>query len=171
MSAYRDFLVEIGTEELPPKSLSTLSAAFADGVVKGLADAGLQHGAVERFATPRRLAVRVRRLVEQQPDRTLERRGPPVKASFDAQGTPTQAALAFARGCGVDVAALQTLETPKGAWLVFRGTESGAHTIDLLPGIVRGGARRAAHCAPHALGSRRSSIRAARALGRNAVRA
>ena len=102
-----------------------------------LADAGLQHGAVERFATPRRLAVRVRRLVEQQPDRTLERRGPPVKASFDAQGTPTQAALAFARSCGVDVAALQTLETPKGAWLVFRGTESGARTIDLLPGIVR----------------------------------
>ena len=137
MSAYRDFLVEIGTEELPPKSLATLSGAFADGVVKSLADAGLQHGAVERFATPRRLAVRVRRLVEQQPDRTLERRGPPIKASFDAHGTPTQAALAFARSCGVDVAALQTLETPKGAWLVFRGTESGAHTIDLLPGIVR----------------------------------
>ena len=69
------------------------SAAFADGVAKGLADAGLQHRAVERFATPRRLAVRVRRLVEQQPDRPLERRGPPVKASFDAQGAPTQAAL------------------------------------------------------------------------------
>ena len=171
MSAYRDFLVEIGTEELPPKSLSTLSCAFADGVVKGLVDAGLQHGAVERFATPRRLAVRVRRLVEQQPDRTLERRGPPVKASFDAQGTPTQAALAFARGCGVDVAALQTLETPKGAWLVFRGTESGARTIDLLPGIVRAALDALPIARRMRWGAGDSSIRAARALGCNAVRA
>src|SRR4051794_31867645 len=106
MSVYRDFLVELGTEELPPKSLSGLSAAFADGVTKGLLEAGLPHRAVEKFATPRRLAVRVRRLLEQQPDRPLERRGPPVKAAFDAQGAPTQAALAFARGCGVEVGAL-----------------------------------------------------------------
>jgi glycyl-tRNA synthetase beta chain len=137
MSVFRDFLVEIGTEELPPKSLAALSQAFADGVAKGLTDAGLQHRAVERFATPRRLAVRVRRLIEQQPDRPLERRGPPTKASFDAQGTPTQAALAFARSCGVDTSALEKLETPKGSWLVFRGTESGARTVDLLPGIVQ----------------------------------
>ena len=136
MSASRDFLVEIGTEELPPKSLLALSAAFADGIGKGLRDAGLAHAAVERFATPRRLAVRVRRLAEQQPDRPLEKRGPPVKAALDASGTPTQAAIAFAKGCGVDVAALERLETPKGEWLVFRGTESGARTVDLLPGIV-----------------------------------
>jgi glycyl-tRNA synthetase beta chain len=71
MAARRDFLVEIGTEELPPKSLLTLAKAFADGIEKGLTDAGLQHGAVERFATPRRLAVRVRRLIEQQPDRSV----------------------------------------------------------------------------------------------------
>jgi glycyl-tRNA synthetase beta chain len=137
MSVYRDFLVEIGTEELPPKSLVMLSAAFAEGVARGLIDAGLPHRAVDRFATPRRLAVRVRRLLEQQPDRPLERRGPPVKAAFDTEGSPTQAALAFARSCGVDVGALEKLETPKGAWLVFRGTESGARTIDLLPGIVQ----------------------------------
>jgi glycyl-tRNA synthetase beta chain len=137
MSVFRDFLVEIGTEELPPKSLAALSQAFADGVAKGLTDAGLQHRAVERFATPRRLAVRVRRLIEQQPDRPLERRGPPTKASFDAQGAPTQAALAFARSCGVEASALEKLETPKGSWLVFRGTESGARTVDLLPGIVQ----------------------------------
>ena len=137
MSAKRDFLVEIGTEELPPKSLLTLAKAFADGIEKGLDAAGLQHGAVERFATPRRLAVRVRRLVEQQPDRAVERRGPPVKAAFDAQGAPTQAALAFARGCGIEVAALERLETPKGVWLVHRGTETGAQTLGLLPGIVQ----------------------------------
>jgi glycyl-tRNA synthetase beta chain len=136
MSAFRDFLVEIGTEELPPKSLLALSAAFAEGVARGLDDAGLPHQAVERFATPRRLAVRVRRLAERQPDRPLEKRGPPLKAAFDASGAPTQAASAFARGCGVEVGALERVETPKGAWLVFRGTESGARTVDLLPGIV-----------------------------------
>ncbi len=136
MSAFRDFLVEIGTEELPPKSLLTLSAAFADGVEKGLKAAGLPFRAVERFATPRRLAVRVRRLSEKQADRPLEKRGPPVKAAFDADGQPTPAARAFARGCGVEVAALERLDTPKGQWLVYRGVESGARTTDLLAGIV-----------------------------------
>jgi len=136
-AASRDFLVEIGTEELPPKSLLTLAAAFADGIARGLTEAGLSHRAVERFATPRRLAVRVRKLAERQPDRAIERRGPPVKAAFDAQGVPTRAALAFARGCGVEVAALERLETPKGAWLVHRGTEPGASTVSLLPGIVQ----------------------------------
>jgi glycyl-tRNA synthetase beta chain len=136
-AATRDFLVEIGTEELPPKSLLTLSAAFADGVAKGLADAGLAHREVERYATPRRLAVRVKRLAERQPDRPVERRGPPLKAAFDAQGAATQAALAFARSCGVEVSALERLETPKGVWLVHRGVEVGAATVDLMPGIVR----------------------------------
>jgi glycyl-tRNA synthetase beta chain len=133
----RDFLVEIGTEELPPKSLLALADAFAAGIGKGLDEAGLLHGAVERFATPRRLAVRVRRLAERQPDRAIERRGPPLKAAFDAQGAPTQAALAFAKSCGVKVAALEHLETPKGVWLVHRGTEAGASTMSLLPGVVQ----------------------------------
>jgi glycyl-tRNA synthetase beta chain len=135
-AATRDFLVEIGTEELPPKSLRALATAFADGIARGLDQAGLAHKAVEKFATPRRLAVRVRRLVERQPDRAIERRGPPVKAAFDAQGAPTQAALAFAKSCGVEVSALEQLETSKGVWLVHRGTEAGAHTASLLPGIV-----------------------------------
>jgi glycyl-tRNA synthetase beta chain len=136
-AARRDFLVEIGTEELPPKSLLALADAFAAGIGRGLDDAGLLHGAVERFATPRRLAVRVRRLAERQPDRAIERRGPPLKSAFDAAGAPTQAALAFAKSCGVEVAALEHLETAKGVWLVHRGTEAGAHTASLLPGIVQ----------------------------------
>ena len=136
-AAARDFLVEIGTEELPPNSLLTLATAFADGIARGLAEAGLSHKAVEKYATPRRLAVRVRKLAERQPDRAIERRGPPLKAAFDAQGTPTQAALAFAKTCGVDVSALERLETPKGVWLVHRGTEVGASTMSLLPGIVQ----------------------------------
>jgi glycyl-tRNA synthetase beta chain len=134
----RDFLVEIGTEELPPKSLLRLASAFADGIASRLDAAGLRHGAVERYATPRRLAVRVRRLAERQPDRAVERRGPPLKAAFDATGVPTQAALAFARSCGTEVGALERLETPKGTWLVHRGTETGAATETLLPGIVQG---------------------------------
>jgi glycyl-tRNA synthetase beta chain len=136
-AAHRDFLVEIGTEELPPKSLLTLATAFADGIAKGLTNAGLEHRTVERFATPRRLAVRVRRLAERQPDRAIERRGPPLKAAFDAQGAPTQAAAAFAKSCGVEVSELKQLETPKGVWLVHRGTEAGAYTASLLPAIVQ----------------------------------
>lgn len=132
----RDFLVEIGTEELPPRNLVALADAFAAGIGRGLDEAGLAHGAVERFATPRRLAVRVRRLADRQPNRQIERRGPPIAAAFDAQGAPTQAALAFARGCGVDVVALARLETPKGAWLVHRGVEAGAATPTLLPAIT-----------------------------------
>jgi glycyl-tRNA synthetase beta chain len=133
----RDFLVEIGTEELPPKSLLALADAFAAGIERGLAEAGLAHGAVERFATPRRLAVRVRRLAAKQADRKIEKRGPPVGAAFDPQGAPTQAALAFARSCGVEVGALGRLETPKGSWLVHRGIEAGAATPTLLPDVVR----------------------------------
>ena len=137
MSPFRDFLVEIGTEELPPRTLQALADAFATGVESGLAAAGLAHGAVGRYATPRRLAVHVRRLAPQQPDRPTERRGPPVSAAFDSQGAPTQPALAFARSCGVEVGTLGRIETPKGTWLVYRGVDTGAPATALLPGIVR----------------------------------
>src|SRR5262245_52257938 len=129
----RDFLLEIGTEELPPRSLLALSDAFAVGIGRGLDEARLAHGAVERLARPRRLAGPVRGLADRQPDRQTERRGPPVAAAFEAQGTPTQAALAFARSCGVEVATLARLATPKGVWLVHRGVEPGAATPTLLP--------------------------------------
>jgi glycyl-tRNA synthetase beta chain len=136
MTARRDFLVEIGTEELPPKSLLSLASAFAEGVGKGLDTAGLGHGRIERFATPRRLAVLVSRVVEQQPDRAVEKRGPPVKTAFDAAGAPTAAAVAFARGCGIEVDRLERIQTPKGEWLVYRGVEAGASTLSLLPRVV-----------------------------------
>ena len=80
----RDFLVEIGTEELPPKSLPALSAAFAEGILAGLAAAGIGHGKVERFAAPRRLALLVRRVADRQPDQDVKRKGPPVSAAFAA---------------------------------------------------------------------------------------
>jgi glycyl-tRNA synthetase beta chain len=132
----RDLLFELGTEELPPRTLLTLSIALEEGLVKGLDAAGIPHGKVQRFATPRRLAVRVQACAEFAPDRQAERRGPPVANSFDAQGEPTQAATAFAKNCGVPVAELQRLTTDKGAWLVFRGTERGAATAALIGDII-----------------------------------
>jgi glycyl-tRNA synthetase beta chain len=131
-----DLLFELGTEELPPRTLLNLSNALTDGVIKGIDAAGIPHGKVHGFATPRRLAVRIQKLAEHQPDKQVERRGPPLKVCFDAQGAPTQAALAFAKNCGVAVSELTQLETEKGAWLIFRGTERGATTTSLLGGII-----------------------------------
>ena len=133
----KDFLVELGTEELPPRALRGLELAFASGVQAGLDKAGLMHGDVLSFASPRRLAVRVDRLVSRQPDQDIKRRGPPVSASFDAAGQPTRAASAFAESCGVAVDALQKLEEGKGTFLFYIGTKPGAAATDLLPSIVQ----------------------------------
>ncbi|HXA34766.1 MAG TPA: glycine--tRNA ligase subunit beta [Steroidobacteraceae bacterium] len=131
-----DLLFELFTEELPPRTLNALSSALMEGMAKGIAAAGIPHGKIHGFATPRRLAVLIEKLAAHQPDKRVERRGPPLKASFDSQGAPTQAALAFAKNCTVPVNQLERLETDKGAWLIFRGTEPGAATASLLPGIV-----------------------------------
>jgi glycyl-tRNA synthetase beta chain len=132
----QDFLFELLCEELPPRTLLTLSNALTDGIVKGLEGKGLTHGKVHPYATPRRLAVWIEKLTERQPDRPLERRGPPLANAFDAQGAPTQAATAFAKSCGVAVEELSKLTTDKGAWLQYRGTERGAPTVNLLAEIV-----------------------------------
>ena len=134
----RDLLVELGTEELPPKALSELEAAFRDGVAARLDTLGLKHGAIDSFATPRRLAVRVKRLTARQPDSELKRRGPPLTAAFDAAGQPTRAAKAFAQSCGVAVEALGRERDPKGnECLAWSGVKSGADAVTLLPGIVQ----------------------------------
>jgi glycyl-tRNA synthetase beta chain len=135
--AKRDFLFELGTEELPPKSLFTLARALADGVRKGMASAGLTHGDAEWFATPRRLAVRVHGLAERQPDQEIKRQGPAVANAFDASGQPTKAAAGFAASCGVGVDQLQQVDGPKGRLLMFVGTKNGEPTAALLPGIVK----------------------------------
>jgi glycyl-tRNA synthetase beta chain len=132
-----DFLVEIGAEEMPPKSLAALGEAFRDGVVTGLADAGLSHGAVEAYFTPRRLAVKVAKLLDRQPEQRVERRGPPVSAAFDASGKPTRAATAFAESCGVRVGELTRLSDNKGEFLFCRTTRAGELAAKLLPDIVQ----------------------------------
>ncbi|HHQ15106.1 MAG TPA: glycine--tRNA ligase subunit beta [Chromatiales bacterium] len=136
MTACRDFLVEIGTEELPPKALQRLASAFADAIASGIDDAGLAHDAVQWFASPRRLAVRVRQLQTTQAERRVEKRGPPVRIAFDDEGKPTKAAEAFASGCGVTVDELDRLKSDKGEWLVYRSVEPGQAATELLPEIV-----------------------------------
>jgi glycyl-tRNA synthetase beta chain len=131
-----ELLFELGTEELPPRTLLTLSTALTEGVLQGIRAAGIPHGKAQGFATPRRLAVRVQKLADHQPDRQVERRGPPLKNAFDAQGAPTQAAMAFAKNCGAAVGDLTEFKTEKGAWLVFSGTERGAATASLLGDII-----------------------------------
>jgi glycyl-tRNA synthetase beta chain len=133
----RDFLLEIGTEELPPRSLLALQQALVTALSAGLAKADLAHGELVGFATPRRLAVWVKRLAAQQPEQHLKRRGPPVSAAFDAAGGPTRAALAFAESCGTSLEALQRLDEGKGMFLFFLGTKAGERAVVLLPGLVQ----------------------------------
>ena len=134
----RDFLVELLTEELPPKALPELEGALREGIATRLAALGLKHGALDSFATPRRLAVRVRRLAVRQGDSRMQRRGPPLSAAFDAAGAPTRAAQAFAQSCGVAVEALGRERDPKGnECLSWSGVKSGADTVTLLPGVVQ----------------------------------
>ncbi|HCP21619.1 MAG TPA: glycine--tRNA ligase subunit beta, partial [Marinobacter hydrocarbonoclasticus] len=134
--ATQDFLVELGTEELPPKALKPLSDAFTQGIVKGLEEAGVAFGEVESFAAPRRLAVRIRDLADAQPDKSVEKRGPAVKAAFDDSGNPTRALTGFATSLGITPDQLDTMETDKGAWLVYRTVEKGKPTVELMPDLV-----------------------------------
>lgn len=135
----KTLLLEIGTEELPPKSLNRLRETFAEQVEAGLNQAQLPFSGIESFATPRRLALRIAGLGTQQPDQDIERRGPAKKAAFDAEDQPTKALLGFMKSCDVsDPEHLETMETDKGEYLVYRATKPGEATSDLLPGIVQG---------------------------------
>ena len=132
----QNFLVEIGTEELPPKALKTLATSFADNVEAELNQAGLTFDKIEWFAAPRRLAVKVLNLATHQPSKEIEKRGPAVSAAFDGEGKPTKAAEGWARGCGITVEQAERLVTDKGEWLVHRAKIEGQPTKNLLNNIV-----------------------------------
>lgn len=132
----QNFLVEIGTEELPPKALKTLATSFADNVEAELNQAGLSFDKIEWFAAPRRLAVKVLNLATQQPSKEIEKRGPAVSAAFDGEGKPTKAAEGWARGCGITVEQAERIATDKGEWLVHRAKIEGQPTKNLLNDIV-----------------------------------
>ncbi|MDA3806367.1 MAG: glycine--tRNA ligase subunit beta [Thiomicrorhabdus sp.] len=130
------FLVEIGTEELPPKALKKLSEAFASGIEAGLVEAELTYGEVKVYAAPRRLAVFIEALQTKQNDKVVERKGPAKKAGFDADGNATKALQGFARGCGATVEELIEIETDKGTWMAYNLAQKGQPAEALLPGIV-----------------------------------
>ncbi len=132
----RDLLLEIGTEELPPKNLYGLAEALATNLHRALASADLMGGKTHFFATPRRLAVLIKELPAVQPDRHQEKRGPALKAAFDAWGNPTRAAEGFARSCGVPVTELTKSCTDKGQWLTYASVEPGAPASEIIPQAV-----------------------------------
>lgn len=131
-----NFLVEIGTEELPPKFLKQLSFDFEKSVASGLRSLDLSFEGIHRFATPRRLALIVSSLDSAQPDRESVRQGPSLKSAFDEDHNPTRAALGFASSCGVEAAQLETLQTEKGSWLVHRTMVKGRAVEELLCQMV-----------------------------------
>jgi glycyl-tRNA synthetase beta chain len=135
--SHANFLIELGTEELPPKALRTLKNAFADGILDRLKKAGVKFESSERFGAPRRLALTITALQLTQPDEIIERRGPAIAGAYDKEGKPTKACEGFARSCGVNVEELTQLETDKGTYVVFNGTKAGKATKDLLPEIVQ----------------------------------
>ncbi|MFZ1874862.1 MAG: glycine--tRNA ligase subunit beta [Chania sp.] len=130
------FLVEIGTEELPPKALRSLAESFAANFTAELDNAGLEHGAVSWFAAPRRLALKVANLSAAQADREVEKRGPAIAQAFDASGQPSKAAEGWARGCGITVDQAERLVTDKGEWLLYRAHVPGQSAQQLLAGMV-----------------------------------
>lgn len=131
-----DLLIELGTEELPPRTLQRLSRGFANGIAEALRNHAIETGDVSAYASPRRLAVLARQVADRQPDGVVERRGPALVAAFGDNGEPTPAALGFARSCGIAVEALGELRTDKGAWLVFRKSQPGRLLKELLPELL-----------------------------------
>ncbi|PSU47165.1 glycine--tRNA ligase subunit beta [Photobacterium frigidiphilum] len=132
----RNFLIELGTEELPPKALRTLAEAFASNFEAELKTAALVHQGIEWFATPRRLALKVTALATGQADSVVEKRGPAISAAFDAEGNPTKAAQGWARGNGITVEQADTLKTEKGEWLLYKQEVKGKPAQALLSGLA-----------------------------------
>ena len=132
-----DLLIELGTEELPPKALRALRDAFSAAIADGLRSARLEAGQIHAYASPRRLAVVVNEVALAQQDRTVTQKGPPTSIAFDEAGAPTKAGLAFAKKCGVGMEALSRDKSDAGEWLVCTSTETGREAKDLIPDIVR----------------------------------
>jgi len=131
-----DFLVEVGTEELPPKALRSLMDAFAQNLTDAVDNARLEHGDVHAYASPRRLAVLIEKLAAGQVDRKAVQKGPPVSVAFDDKGNPKPAAIAFAKKCDVDVNDLERTKSDKGEWLTYETVEKGRATSELIGELV-----------------------------------
>ncbi|SPT72474.1 Glycine--tRNA ligase beta subunit [Anaerobiospirillum thomasii] len=133
----KNLLLELGTEELPPKSLRKLSTALLDEFTKRLDGAGLKYDEAKWYATPRRLSLFIASLDEKQEDREIEIKGPSVKVAYDANGEPTKAALGWANSNGVDIKDVSTLKTEKGEWLYIKSLKKGDDTTSLIPQMFK----------------------------------
>jgi glycyl-tRNA synthetase beta chain len=136
MTVANDLLFELGCEELPPKNLLSLSDALLNNMLKGLDKVGLNYQDAKAYATPRRLAVLIKGLTSTQADKVVEKKGPAVKAAFAEDGSPSRAALGFAKGCGAEFDALERMKTDKGEWLIFKQAVKGKTTLELMPEII-----------------------------------
>ncbi|MBL1263762.1 glycine--tRNA ligase subunit beta [Candidatus Methylomicrobium oryzae] len=137
MSETRHLLFELGSEELPPKTLLNLAQALQNGIVAGLSEAGVVFSGSRFYATPRRLTVLVENLETAQPGKKVEKRGPALQAAYAPDGSPSKAALGFAASCGTTFDQLQELKTDKGAWLSYTQEIEGRATAELIPDIIR----------------------------------
>ncbi len=133
---HRDFLFELGVEELPTALVSVLAKALASYLTTALLKEKINHKKVESFATPRRLAVLIHDMDVLQPDKTISRRGPSVLSSTDQEGKPGPALLGFAKSCGVAVSELSIVKTDKGEWWHYEAVVPGVPTEDLLPNMI-----------------------------------
>ncbi|CAM3600849.1 glycine--tRNA ligase beta subunit [Psychrobacter glaciei] len=130
-------LFELGCEELPPKSLKPLRDALQASVTEQLTEAGISFDSIKAFAAPRRLALQIQGIGDKQPDRSEQKRGPAIKAAFDAEGNPTRAAMGFAKGLGIEASELITINTDKGDYIGYEQTIQGQATTELLPAIFQ----------------------------------
>ncbi len=137
MAETNDLLFEIGTEELPPKSLRQLQDALKLGIQQQLDTSNLVYGDIRPYATPRRLAILIKNLAASQDDKIIEKRGPSIGVAYADDGKPTKAAEGFARGCGTTVDQLDTMKTEKGEWLYFKEKIKGASIEQLIPKILQ----------------------------------
>ena len=128
-------LVELGTEELPPKSLRNLATAFKDNFVAKLNKAELTFSNVQWYATPRRLALKVFDLIDKQPDKKIQKKGPSIEVAYK-DGEPTKVALGWAKSNNIDLSEASTLKTDKGEWLVYETLQKGAKLQDLIPDFI-----------------------------------
>ena len=130
-------LFELGCEELPPKSLKSLRDALQASVTDQLNEADINFESIKAFAAPRRLALQIQGISAKQPDRTEQKRGPAIKAAFDAEGNPSRAAIGFAKGLGIDPSELVTISTDKGDYVGYEQTIHGQAVTELLPQILQ----------------------------------
>jgi glycyl-tRNA synthetase beta chain len=133
---HNDFLIEILTEELPPKTLSRLATSLLTEIKTRLDKLELHYASAEWFATPRRLAVLIKKLAAKQQDTTIERKGPALEAAFDKEGKPTPACAGFAKSCGVIPEQLITIKTAQGTWVGYQQHLPGKKVQEILPEII-----------------------------------